>query len=313
MTVMARPMRWLRQARRREAGIALVTSLPLLAAMGFILWRSFGTFAAGVFVATALLLLGIILQRRLKNRDEAWLIKRLDTLAGGFAAGLKPTGNKDPFALRRNALGLARTLLEGGFDLRLDQLLGKAYLNVYEYCMTSAEQQAAAEAISDKPGFWKKWLAELEALKGDDHADRYLEIQQFILDRLRGYFADKGYSERHFDAVNAVALESLPDFAKRLAAIAEFAGMPEAEALAAAKPTATDALLTELVNQWVAGIERLRWPGMEMPVRVASTSATPVEPAGKLGAKKVAAILLCQKLGKVHVGLGHRGLRVVRG
>ena len=81
MTVVARPMRWLRQARRREAGIALVTSIPLLAAMGFILWRSFGTFAAGVFVATALLLLGIILQRRLKNRDEAWLIKRLDTLA----------------------------------------------------------------------------------------------------------------------------------------------------------------------------------------------------------------------------------------
>jgi len=81
MTVVARPMRWLRQARRREAGIALVTSLPLLAAMGFILWRSFGTFAAGVFVATALLLLGIILQRRLKNRDEAWLIKRLDALA----------------------------------------------------------------------------------------------------------------------------------------------------------------------------------------------------------------------------------------
>lgn len=81
MTVVARPMRWLRQARRREVGIALVTSLPLLAAMGFILWRSFGTFAAGVFVATALLLLGIILQRRLKNRDEAWLIKRLDALA----------------------------------------------------------------------------------------------------------------------------------------------------------------------------------------------------------------------------------------
>jgi glycyl-tRNA synthetase beta chain len=170
------------------------------------------------------------------------IAERLDTLAGGFAAGLKPTGNKDPFALRRNALGLARTLLEGGFDLRLDQLLGKAYLNVYEYCMTSAEHQAAAEAVSDKPGFWKKWLTELEVLKGDDHVDRYLEIQQFILDRLRGYFADKGYSERHFDAVNAVALESLPDFAKRLAAIAEFVGMPEAEALAAANKRAANIL-----------------------------------------------------------------------
>jgi len=162
------------------------------------------------------------------------IAERLDTLAGGFAAGMKPTGNKDPFALRRNALGLARTLLEGGFNLRLDQLLGKAYLNVYEFCVSLAEQQAAGEAVSEKPGFWKKWLSELEALKGDDHIDRYLEIQQFILERLRGYFADKGYSDRHFDAVNAVALESLPDFASRLAAIAAFSAMPEAEVLAAA-------------------------------------------------------------------------------
>ena len=45
------------------------------------------------------------------------IAERLDTLAGGFAAGLKPTGNKDPFALRRNALGLARTIIESGFDL----------------------------------------------------------------------------------------------------------------------------------------------------------------------------------------------------
>ena len=44
---------------------------------------------------------------------------RLDTLEGGFAAGLKPTGNKDPFALRRNALGLARTVIEGGLDVDL--------------------------------------------------------------------------------------------------------------------------------------------------------------------------------------------------
>lgn len=54
----------------------------------------------------------------------------------------------------------------------------------------------------------------------------------------------------------------------------------EADALVAAKTTAPDAqtLLSELVNQWVGGIERLRWPGMEMPVRVAATSATATEP-----------------------------------
>src|SRR5690606_11892702 len=54
------------------------------------------------------------------------IAERLDTLAGGFAAGLKPTGNKDPFALRRNALGLARTIIESGFDLDLNRLLADA-------------------------------------------------------------------------------------------------------------------------------------------------------------------------------------------
>ena len=52
--------------------------------------------------------------RRRKLGQVLAIAERLDTLAGGFAAGLKPTGNKDPFALRRNALGLARTLIEGG-------------------------------------------------------------------------------------------------------------------------------------------------------------------------------------------------------
>src|SRR3546814_8024252 len=54
------------------------------------------------------------------------IAERLDTLAGGFAAGLKPTGNKDPFALRRNALGLARTLIESGLDIDIERLLRKA-------------------------------------------------------------------------------------------------------------------------------------------------------------------------------------------
>ncbi|MCC6505293.1 MAG: glycine--tRNA ligase subunit beta, partial [Aquimonas sp.] len=54
------------------------------------------------------------------------IAERLDTLAGGFAAGLKPTGNKDAFALRRNALGLARTLIEGGVEVSLPDLIDKA-------------------------------------------------------------------------------------------------------------------------------------------------------------------------------------------
>lgn len=128
------------------------------------------------------------------------IAERLDTLAGGFAAGLKPTGNKDPFALRRNALGLARTLLEGGFDLSLNQLLINAI--------------ALQPVQSDD--------ASIENLSG------------FVYDRLRGYFNDQGFNEQQFDVVNAVQHQSLPDFAERLNAIAEFAKLPEATALAAA-------------------------------------------------------------------------------
>ena len=128
------------------------------------------------------------------------IAERLDTLAGGFAAGLKPTGNKDPFALRRNALGLARTLLEGGHDLLLHDLIERAL-----------------------------------TLQPAKHAEiGSYDITQFVYDRLRGYYADRGVASVQFDAVENVAHDSLPDFDHRLNAIAEFAKLPEAQALAAA-------------------------------------------------------------------------------
>ncbi len=128
------------------------------------------------------------------------IAERLDTLAGGFAAGLKPTGNKDPFALRRNALGLARTLLEGDHDLSLSALIDHA-----------RSLQPAKQAQADDA-----------------------EIAGFVYDRLRGYYADRGVASVQFDAVENVAHHSLSDFDRRLTAIAEFAKLPEAEALAAA-------------------------------------------------------------------------------
>lgn len=128
------------------------------------------------------------------------IAERLDTLAGGFAAGLKPTGNKDPFALRRNALGLARTLLEGGHDLLLHDLVERAVM--------------------------------LQPTKSADFGA--FDITQFVYDRLRGYYADRGVASVQFDAVENVAHDSLPDFDHRLNAIAQFAKLPEAEALAAA-------------------------------------------------------------------------------
>jgi glycyl-tRNA synthetase beta chain len=125
---------------------------------------------------------------------------RLDTIAGGFAAGLKPSGNKDPFALRRNAQGLARTLVEGKMDLDLGALLDDANAGL-------------PRELTWAPS---------------------TELYDFVLDRLRAYYAEQGVPGTQFDAVADVRPASLVDFDQRLKAIAEFARLREASSLAAA-------------------------------------------------------------------------------
>ena len=161
------------------------------------------------------------------------IAERLDTLAGGFAAGLKPTGNKDPFALRRNALGLARTVIESGFNLPLKDLLQLAIRQVGD-AVASKEANRLANAMID---------AEKKGIEAQTASSSYLapvpeaiepEIYDFILDRLRGYYADKGVPTQHFNAVAELRPASLYDFDTRIDAIGTFATLPEAEALAAA-------------------------------------------------------------------------------
>lgn len=125
--------------------------------------------------------------------------ERLDTLVGGFAAGLRPSGNKDPFALRRAALGLARTLIEGEVDI---DLLG-------------ALRQACT------------------GLPADLDVDP-IEVMDFIFERLRSYFEELRVPPAQLDAVLAVRPDSLVDLRRRLAAIAAFVQLPDAGALAAA-------------------------------------------------------------------------------
>ncbi|MDL5368157.1 glycine--tRNA ligase subunit beta [Xanthomonas sp. NCPPB 2654] len=182
------------------------------------------------------------------------IAERLDTLAGGFAAGLKPTGNKDPFALRRNALGLARTIIESGFDLNLRDALGAAVHSSSTAMLFSKAAKQQAEADSAKRKGVK--VADVQVGGGhmaNDH-EVAAEVFDFILDRLRGYYTDKGVPATHFNAVAAlfsVGAEgsaasvgaasaatathgSLYDFDRRIDAIGIFATLPEAEALAAA-------------------------------------------------------------------------------
>ena len=146
------------------------------------------------------------------------IAERLDTLAGGFAAGLKPTGNKDPFALRRNALGLARTIIESGFDFNVQSFIDEALRLVKQ------DQIRLGLLKSDPKG----------ETSSRNEVEMGGEILDFIFDRLRGYYSDKDVPASHFNAVFVISPPSLYDFDRRIDAIGTFAQLPEAAALAAA-------------------------------------------------------------------------------
>ena len=127
---------------------------------------------------------------------------RIDTLVGIFAAGLRPSGNKDPFALRRSALGLVRILIEADLNLPLNHLLAMA-----------------SNELSDQ----------LEV-----SPELLLEIRDFVVDRLRNYYRDQGHDAELISAVLASDWNTLSDLDRRLKALAEFMGQEDAASLAAA-------------------------------------------------------------------------------
>jgi glycyl-tRNA synthetase beta chain len=132
------------------------------------------------------------------------LADRLDTLAGVFAIGKKPSGNRDPFGLRRAALGVVRILVECGLDLDLKALIA-----------------AAVEA--QPPG-------------KHDPATVQDDLYAYISERLRRYFLDRDSSldTETFDAVLVRQPTSLVDFERRLGAVQAFIGHDSASSLAAA-------------------------------------------------------------------------------
>ena len=178
------------------------------------------------------------------------IAERLDTLAGGFAAGLKPTGNKDPFALRRNALGLARTLIESELSISLWKLLTIAANLAFAQ---QSKVEIGTRAEIQRMALDRGVLIDTEATYANTFADlleKYpatahkgalatvlieaFELLNFVFERLRGYYTDQGVPAVNFDAVVALRPASLLDFDRRLKAIGEFAKLPEAAALAAA-------------------------------------------------------------------------------
>jgi glycyl-tRNA synthetase beta chain len=131
------------------------------------------------------------------------LADKLETLVGMFGIGNLPTGDKDPFALRRHALGVIRMLVEKELPLNLGQLTANA-----------------AEAFGGVTDF--------------DASKTATELPNFIYDRLAGSLREQGFSALEVDAVMSLKPQLLSDVAKRLAAVQAFAALPEAASLAAA-------------------------------------------------------------------------------
>lgn len=129
------------------------------------------------------------------------LAEKIDTLAGIFSAGLIPTGDKDPYALRRATLGILRILIENGIALDVVELLDAA-LAQFSHAFDKAETRH--------------------------------KVIGFIFDRLKGYCLDQGFSSDEFEAVLAVNPTRPFDFWLRIKAVQGFRALPEAESLAAA-------------------------------------------------------------------------------
>ena len=126
---------------------------------------------------------------------------KLDSLMGIFGIGQAPTGDKDPFALRRAALGTLRIIIEGEIHLDLKRLI-----------------KDAANNHGNK-------------INKDDTVE---QVFTFMMDRLRGYYQDIGITGDIFESVLVLNPTDLIDLDKRVRAVADFNKLPEAESLAAA-------------------------------------------------------------------------------
>lgn len=134
---------------------------------------------------------------------------KLDSIVGLFAIGQPPTGSKDPFALRRSAIGVLRILVEAELDLDL--------MSAIEASLQGFDSIAAEEGTAEK-------------------------VFEFMLERFRSWYADEGISSNVFQSVMAVKPRKPYDFAKRVQAVSNFAKLEEADALAAANKRVSNLL-----------------------------------------------------------------------
>ena len=171
---------------------------------------------------------------------------KLDTLVGIFAIGQKPTGEKDPYALRRASLGILRTIIERQLDLDLKQLIAKS-----------------AQLLADK----------IDASKVEQ------DVFEYILERLRAYYLDRGIMADVFDAVSALSPPRPLDFEKRIKAVTAFRELSEAESLSAANKRVGNILKKSAAEDILSVDEKLLSEDAEKELfKVLSDLSKTVEP-----------------------------------
>lgn len=160
-----------------------------------------------------------------KTGQVVALADKLDTLTGIFGIGQPPTGSKDPFALRRAALGILRILIDGELDIDLETLVGAA-----------TEQHGAALSSTSTAN----------------------DVLEFLLGRYRAMYEDQGISADVIQAVQACRPRQARDFDRRVKAVAHFQRLTEASALAAANKRVANILIKESVSPGVVNAHLLQ-------------------------------------------------------
>ena len=172
------------------------------------------------------------------------IAEKVDTLAGIFSAGLIPTGDKDPYALRRASLGALRTIIENNLVLNIRELLAIAlgqFAHIFDF-------EATQTALVD-----------------------------FVFDRLKGYCLDQGFRADEFEAVMTLLPAEPLDFIQRLQAVKAFRQLPEAQSLAAANKRIRN-ILKKSETAPAERIGKLLEPQEQQLLHAAEQSAQAIQP-----------------------------------
>ena len=189
------------------------------------------------------------------------IAEKIDTLVGIFAVGLIPTGDKDPYALRRATLGILRTIIENKLNINIIELTEFAGVQIKPIAshVGSGDKMYATGYVGNTPPVT---------------SDRVID---FIFERLKGYCLDHGYTADEFDAVIAVKPPEPLDFMQRLKAVKAFRQLPEAEGLAAANKRIRN-ILKKSDTQPAASVGALLEAQEKQLLQAALQSAEDIQP-----------------------------------